>query len=122
MEERLEELQAGRHHLSGFYVRRGYDKTVNGRARSEILLVSAALCWHARPQCPVGTWLGRQRSGAKGRHGATKRSAGDGRDWGAAAATAAPVLCRLRAPAGAALLLRVAAAAAAATSAAAPSS
>ncbi|PSC70731.1 strawberry notch [Micractinium conductrix] len=40
VEERLEELQAGRHHLSGFYVRRGYDKTVNGRARSEILLAT----------------------------------------------------------------------------------
>lgn len=39
MEDKLEEQEEGRRHLSGFYVQRGYEALAGGRRRPYIILV-----------------------------------------------------------------------------------
>lgn len=40
VEDKLEEMEPGRNHLSGFYIRRGHEVTAGGRRLSHIFLVS----------------------------------------------------------------------------------
>lgn len=53
VEDKLEEMEPGRKHLSGFYVRRGHEVTAGGRRVSHVFLVRGwAGCWGSEVGLP----------------------------------------------------------------------